>query len=171
MICTTNCSWSLTEVIVGNLTALLGKRFDSGFSTFPRPVALAGVSEAFLRTHIKAGYRSPYLLELAERVAGGKLDLESWRSSPLPTDELFKQVRSIKGVGPYAAGNLLKLLGRYDYLGLDSWVRSQFYALNKGGRRVSDKTIERHYARFGKWRGLFFWLEMTHDWYGSKFPF
>ena len=89
----------------------------------------------------------------------------------LPTEELFKQVRSVKGMGNYAAGNIMKLLGRYDYLGLDSWVRAQFYKLHKNGRRIGDKTIERHYDRFGKWRGLFFWLEMTKNWYDKKFPF
>ncbi len=171
MICTTNCSWSLTEVMIKNLTLLVGKKFVDEVGSFPNANAIAGLSESFVRKHIRAGYRSPYLVELAERVAAGKLDAESWRTSELPTNELFKQVRSVKGIGEYAAGNLLKLLGRYDYLGLDSWVRAKFYELHKNGRRVSDKTIEKHYAPFGKWRGLFFWLEMTRDWYSHKFPF
>lgn len=171
MICTTNCSWSLTEVMIENLTLLVGKIFVEGVGSFPSAGEIAGLSESFVRKHIRAGYRSPYLIELAERVASGKLDIEAWRTSELPTNELFKQVRSVKGIGEYAAGNLLKLLGRYDYLGLDSWVRAKFYELHKNGRRVSDKTIETHYAQLGKWRGLFFWLEMTRDWYSHKFPF
>ena len=171
MICTTNCSWSLTEVMVGNLTTVLGGRFDEGKYSFPTPGTLAAKSDAFLRKNIRAGYRSPYLLELAENVAAGKLDLEAWRSSTLPTEDLFKEVKAIKGIGEYAAGNILKLLGRYDYLGLDSWVRSKFYELHAKGRKVKDSTIERHYASFGKWRGLFFWMEMTHDWYTRNFPF
>ena len=170
MICTTNCTWALTTIMTSNLTTKLGSRLDGTLSSFPGPGAIANSSEQFLRKEIRCGYRSPYLLELAEHVASGKLDAESWRSSTLPTDELFKQVRSVKGMGNYAAGNIMKLLGRYDYLGLDSWVRAQFYKLHKNGRRVGDKTIERHYERFGKWRGLFFWLEMTKDWYDQKFP-
>jgi len=171
MICTTNCSWSLTEVMVQNLTTQLGKGFEDGKCSFPTPDAIAGKSDAFLRKHIRSGYRSPYLLELAENVASGRLDLESWRSSPAPTTELFKTVRSVKGMGDYAAGNILKLLGRYDYLGLDSWVRSRFYDLHTKGRKVKDTTIEKHYASLGKFRGLFFWLEMTRHWYQHKFPF
>jgi len=171
MICTTNCSWALTETVVGNLTRFLGKQFAGDICSFPSADALAGVSESFMRRTIRSGYRSPYLLELAERVAGGRLDLESWRSSSLPSGDLFREVRSIKGIGDYAAGNILKLLGRYDYLGLDSWVRGKYYELHKRGRRVSDRTIERHYAPFGRWRGLFFWLEMTREWYKQKFPF
>lgn len=171
MICTTNCSWALTETMVNNLNSHLGRHFDGAVYSFPTPEAIAGSSETYLRKNIRAGYRSPYLLQLAEYVAGGKLDIESWRSSPPTTEELFKQARSVKGMGDYAAGNILKLLGRYDYLGLDSWVRSKFCEIHKRGRRVTDKTIERHYAEYGKWRGLFFWLDMTKDWYQEKFPF
>jgi 3-methyladenine DNA glycosylase/8-oxoguanine DNA glycosylase len=171
MICTTNCSWSLTEAMVLNLTMQLGKRFEDGKYAFPTPETIAGKTDAFLRKRIRSGYRSPYLLELSEHVASGRLDLEAWRLSPLPTEELFKTVRSVKGMGDYAAGNILKLLGRYDYLGLDSWVRSKFYELHTRGRKVKDSTIEKHYAPFGKYRGLFFWLEMTRHWYKNKFPF
>lgn len=171
MICTTNCTWALTTIMVTNLTTKLGERFDDGLYSFPTPERLAGATERFLRKEVRAGYRSPYLLELAERVASKKLDLESWRTSQLPTDQLYKVIRSVKGVGDYAAGNILKLLGRYDYLGLDSWVRAKFYKHYRNGRKVSDKTIEQAYAQYGKWRGLFFWLEMTSDWYTRKFPF
>lgn len=171
MICTTNCSWSLTESMVGNLTTLLGKSFDNGRSAFPRPEAIAGSTEAYLRTHARTGYRSPYLLEFARAVTAGTLDVEGWRSSPLTTGELFEKVKSVKGMGDYAAGNILKLLGRYDYLGLDSWVRGKFFELHSRGRAVKDSTIEKRYASLGKWRGLFFWLEMTRYWYDHKFPF
>ena len=78
-------------------------------------------------------------------MASGDLDIESWRNSPLPTDELFDEMRTVKGIGPYAAGNILKLTGRYNYLGLESWVRAKFYELRRGGRRVKDSTIEREY--------------------------
>jgi N-glycosylase/DNA lyase len=171
MICTTNCSWALTEIMVNNLVGELGKTFDDSKKSFPSPEALAGTSDQFLRKHIKAGYRSPFLLEFAKKVASGKLNVEHWRSSELTIDVLFKELRSIKGVGVYSAGNILKLLGRYDYLGLDSWVRAQYYKMYHQGRTVSDRTIERRYTQFGKWRGLFFWLEMTKHWYDHEFPF
>jgi 3-methyladenine DNA glycosylase/8-oxoguanine DNA glycosylase len=171
MICTTNCSWALTETMVNNLVGELGMSFDDSQKSFPSPEVMAGTTEHFLRKNIRAGYRSPFLLEFAEKVASDKLDVESWRSSELSTDVLFKELRSIKGVGEYAAGNILKLLGRYDYLGLDSWVRGRYYELYHSGRKVSDRTIERRYKTYGKWRGLFFWMEMTKHWYNYKFPF
>ncbi len=165
MICTTNCSWELTQAMVKNLCSKLGGQ------TFPQPAAIADCTEKFLRKEIRSGYRSPYILELARRVATGSLQPELWRSSTLPTGELFEEVSSIKGVGPYAAGNVLKLLGRYDYLGIDSWCRKRFSEIYKNGRKVSDKTIERFYEPFGSWRGLFFWMDLTKTWYDEKVPF
>jgi len=169
MICTTNCTWALTTVMITNLVRLLGRKFNDKLHAFPEPTVIAGTSEKSLRTEIKAGYRAPYLLRLAENVASGKLNLEEWRVSQAATQELYVQMRTVKGVGPYAAGNLLKLVGRYDYLGLDSWVRNKYFELHHDGRRVKDSTIERRYERYGRWRGLFFWLEMTRYWHDEKF--
>ena len=171
MICTTNCSWALTEVMVENLCSKLGGGNHGWGKAFPTPEAIADSTEKFLRTEIRAGYRAPYLLELSKRIVNGDIDPETWRSSDLPTGELFDQVRSVKGVGPYAAGNILKLLGRYDYLGVDSWCRKKFFELHKNRRKTSDKVIERFYEPFGSWRGLFFWLDVTKHWYQKKFPF
>ena len=74
---------------------------------------MASVSLDFYREDIRAGYRSPYFVEFAEAVASGKLDPESWLHSDLPTAELKKEMKKVKGVGDYAAENLLKLVGRY----------------------------------------------------------
>lgn len=165
MICTTNCSWALTETMVKNFVEKLGD------GAFPPPEAIASVTEKFLRKEIRCGYRAPYLLELAKRVTSRELAIEEWRSSDLPTEELFLRVRSVKGMGEYAAGNIMRLLGRYDYLAIDSWCRGKFFELHKNGRRVKDSTIEKFYAPYGKWRGLFFWLDLTKQWYEKKFPF
>ena len=170
MICTTNCTWELTTLMVTNLVRMFGTRFDGSFHAFPTPEAIAGSTEAVLRKEIKAGYRSPYLLELAEKTASKQIDIEAWRTSTVSTDQLFNKILNIKGIGPYAAGNILKLLGRYDYLGLDSWVRAKYYELYREGRVVKDSTIERDYMPYGTWRGLFFWLDMTRQWYEQKFP-
>ncbi len=171
MICTTNCSWALTEIIVGNLCKKLGFKAQDSCFTFPTAEAIADVTEKFLRKEIRAGYRAPYLLELSRKIAKGTFDIETWRTSDVPTDELFKLVRSVKGVGSYAAGNILKLLGRYDYLGIDSWCRKRFFEIHRNGKTGADKIIEKHYEPFGKWQGLFFWMDVTKHWYDKKFPF
>src|SRR6185369_6979378 len=137
MICTTNCSCAQT---------------------------MSEQSEAFYRDKIRAGYRAPYLKELAQRVASLEIAVESWLTSEAPLPDLIKEMKTIKGVGNYAAENLLKLIGRYDGLALDSWTRAQFAKMRNQGRSASDRKISRFYSRFDSWRGLALWCDMTRDW-------
>ncbi len=164
-ICTTNCSWALTKKMTANLVEKLGEATKDGKHAFPTAEQMAGVSAEFYRDEIRAGYRSPYFAELAEKAASGKINPESWLHSDLPTKELKKEMKQIKGVGDYAAENLLKLVGRYDGLALDSWLRSQFYKKHNGEQICADKDIEKHYEKFGDWRGLAIWCDMTERWF------
>jgi N-glycosylase/DNA lyase len=165
MICTTNCSWSLTKIIVSHLSTKLGVPVHNGLFAFPTPDAIAARSERWLRKETSSGYRAPYLLEFSGRVASGDLSVEHLRNSTMSTEELYGFLRTIKGVGHYEAGNLLKLLGHYDYLGIDSWIRSQFSAIHRKNRTVSDAAIEKYYAQYGRWRGLVCWMDMTKQWH------
>ena len=105
----------------------------------------------------------PGTIELATRVASGKLNLNGGLDGK--SSDLYKRLIEIKGVGPYAAGNLLKLLGHYDFLALDSWCRQRFAQLYRAGKKVSDQTIARKYKRYGAWQGLVMWLELTREWF------
>jgi N-glycosylase/DNA lyase len=164
MICTTNCSWALTVKMVTGLVENLGRESDDGRKSFPNADAMAAMPLKFFVDEVRAGYRAAYLKELAERVATGELNVEQWLTSPLSTPELIKELKGVKGVGNYAAENLLKLLGRYDGLALDSWTRAKFFQVRNKGRKANDKKIERYYARFNEWRGLALWCDMTRDW-------
>jgi N-glycosylase/DNA lyase len=164
MICTTNCSWALTEKMVTGLVENLGRESNDGRRTFPTPEAMALMPVKFYVNEVRAGYRAPYLKELADRVASGDLDVEAWLKSSLSTAELIKEMRGVMGVGPYAAENLLKLVGRYDGLALDSWTRAKFFTVRNNGRKTTDKKIARYYSRFKQWRGLALWCDMTRDW-------
>lgn len=169
-ICTTNCSWSLTRIMVANLVAKLGDETIDGKRAFPTPAAMAAMPESFYREEVRAGYRSAYFVELARSVASGETDPESWLTSELPTADLKKEMKKVKGVGDYAAENLLKLVSRYDGLALDSWLRSQFYAKHNGGKKCSDSKITRHYQKYGEWRGLAIWCDMTEAWFDQDQP-
>ncbi len=136
MICTTNCSWALTQKMVTGLVQNLGREAKDGGRTFPTPEAMALMP----------------------------VNVEEWLASPLTTADLVKQIKSVKGAGDYAAENLLKLLGRYDGLALDSWTRAKFFEVRNNGRKASDKKIARYYSRFKEWRGLVLWCDMTRDW-------
>jgi N-glycosylase/DNA lyase len=164
-ICTTNCSWPLTKIMTTNLVEKLGETASDGRKAFPTPEAMAVQNADFYRNEIRAGYRSPYLVELAESVASGRLDVESWLRSDLPTPQLKKELKKVKGVGDYAAENLLKLLGRFDGLALDSWLRGKFYETHNNGRTCNDKKIEKFYSKYGDWKGLAIWCDMTESWF------
>jgi 3-methyladenine DNA glycosylase/8-oxoguanine DNA glycosylase len=164
MICTTNCSWALTQKMVTGLVENLGRESNDGRRAFPTPEAMALMPEKFYVNEVRAGYRAPYFKELADRVASGELDVEGWLDSSLSTPELIKAMREVKGVGPYAAENVLKLIGRYDGLALDSWTRAKFFEVRNNGRKTTDKKIARYYSRFKEWRGLALWCDMTRDW-------
>lgn len=164
MICTTNCSWALTEKMVTSLVNELGTASNDGRKSFPTAEVMAQESTAFYRDKIRSGYRAPYLKELAGRVASGELDVESWLSSNASLADLMKEMKSVKGVGNYAAENVLKLIGRYDGLALDSWTRSKFATMRNNGRVANDKKILRFYSRFKSWRGLVLWCDMTREW-------
>jgi len=163
-ICTTNCSWALTKKMVTNLVEKLGAPTKNGKHAFPTAEKMAAVPVDFYQTEIRAGYRASYFAELAEKVASGKLNPEAWLDTDLPTSELKTQIKQVKGVGDYAAENLLKLIGRYDGLALDSWLRAQFYKKRNGGALCSDKQIQNYYQKFENWRGLALWCDMTEKW-------
>ena len=168
-LCTTNCSWGLTKKMVENLVTKMGASDGKGRNAFPTPEAMASVDENFYRNEIKCGYRSPYFLELAVKVTSGELQPEEWLSSDLSTRDLKNEIKKIKGFGDYASENLLKLLGRYDGLTLDSWLRARFYATHNKEKKCADKKIERHYAKFGQWKGLAIWCDMTESWFDERF--
>ena len=165
-LCTTNCTWALTRVMVTNLVEKLGDPVPGSGRTFPAAAALADRPERFFRDEIRAGYRAGALRAIAREVASGRLDMEAWRASPLSTDDLGERIRELPGFGPYASEHLLRLLGRYDHLALDSWVRPKLARL-RGRRRIpTDRAMRGWYAPYGPWAGLALWLAVTADWHG-----
>lgn len=166
-LCTTNCSWALTRSMVERLCQALGQAGPGGERAFPSPAALAAEPERFFRDTVKAGYRASYLRDLARQVAGGELDLEALRDPALPADELRRRLLGLAGFGPYAAEHLARLLGRQDFLALDSWTRERLRTLRGRRRQPTDALVRRWYAPYGGYAGLAMWLEVTADWHGE----
>jgi 3-methyladenine DNA glycosylase/8-oxoguanine DNA glycosylase len=166
-ILTTNTLWNHTLRMCRELTTRYGDPLpcEPELHAFPTPERLAQVNEPTLREECRMGYRAPYVNELAQRVASGDLNLESLKTSNLPTPELRKELLGVKGVGGYAAANLLMLLGRYDYVPVDSWalkvVSNEFF----GGEKVTPKQVLSTFERWGKWQGLVYWF---WDWFPNQ---
>lgn len=169
-LCTTNCSWSLTVVMVTALVRHLGEpalghAMDGATNAFPTPGVMAAQDERFYREVVRSGYRAPNLLRLAELAAGGEIDLEalSVERDELPDEEVERRLLALPGIGPYAAAHVMMTLGRNSRLILDSWTRPT-YARLAGRRSVADRTIERRFRRYGSEAGLAFWLFCTREW-------
>ena len=92
---------------------------------------------------------------------------ENWHGD---SKSLYIEIKKIKGFGDYAVSSLMKLLGRYDFMGFDSWNRKQFANTHKNRKSYSDEYITKFYKNFGKWAGLFFWLDVTKEWYFQENP-
>ncbi len=164
---TTNTLWKHTLRMCRELITRYGEPLPGNpiIHAFPTPERLALVNEPTLREECRMGYRAPYVAELSQRVASGELDLEPLKTSSLPTPELRKQLIGIKGVGGYAAANLLMLLGRYDYVPVDTWalkvVSHEFF----NDEQVSAKQVLETFAPWGKWQGLVYWF---WDWFPEQ---
>ncbi len=164
MLLTTNCSWEATRGMVTRLVSLAGQ----GGAAFPTAEALARLSPATLRKKVRCGYRAEAVSRLARRVASGRLDLSAWEDRSRPAAEVRESILAEHGFGPYAAEGLLRILGRHDFLAIDSWVRKQYRRLHPGPARSVDRAIWRRYARFGGFRGLAMWLELTRHWHEGE---
>jgi 3-methyladenine DNA glycosylase/8-oxoguanine DNA glycosylase len=157
---TTNTLWGATK----NMTRKLVDEFGSSLNetpqskAFPTPEAIAASDPAYIQEKIRVGYRAPAIHDLAVRVASGIYDLEALKTSSLPTLELRKELMTIKGVGPYAAANLLLILGRSDFIPIDSWalklVSHEWYK----GKSITAKEVEKRFEKWGAYQGLAFWF-------------
>ena len=169
-ILTTNTLWTATKNMTRKLVDTFGAPLLSDgrvpaldapllvTRAFPSPASIASSSPEYLKEVVRVGYRAPAIHQLAVRVASGELDLEALRTSEMPTLELRKELMTINGVGPYAAANLLLILGRSDFIPVDSWalklVSHEWYR----GKPITAKEVEKHFEKWGEFKGLAFWF-------------
>jgi 3-methyladenine DNA glycosylase/8-oxoguanine DNA glycosylase len=170
-ILTTNTLWAATKNMTLKLANELGEPLQSAgrvvsnvsegrieTKAFPTLEAIAASSPDFLKEKIRVGYRAPAIHQLAVRVASGKFDLESLKTSELSTLELRKELLTMNGIGPYAAANLLMILGRHDFIPIDSYalkmVSNEWYR----GEPITAKEVEKRFEKWGEFKGLAFWF-------------
>ena len=169
-ILTTNTLWGATINMTRKLVDEFGVALTGGASSsrpadeasqtksFPTPEAIATSNPETIKEKIRVGYRAPAIHELATRISKEKFDLETLKTSNLPTLELRKELMTINGVGPYAAANLLLILGRSDFIPVDSWalklVSHEWYK----GKSITAKEVEKRFEKWGEFKGLAFWF-------------
>lgn len=159
MLLTTNTTWTGTIRMVEGLVSRFGDPLptDPSRHTFPTPERLAAGGEGALR-EVGLGYRAPFVAALARQVTEGELDLEGLKNDLRPTDEIRRTLLSVKGIGEYAAATLLMLLGRYEYVPVDTWARRLVSREWYGGQLVGRKEVEQAFKPWGQWKALAYWF-------------
>ncbi|MFO1053382.1 MAG: Fe-S cluster assembly protein HesB [Planctomycetota bacterium] len=163
---TTNCSWAATRLMCSRTVDALGPIAPSGRRAFPSAARCAREPESFWRETVRAGYRAKSCRLLAESFAGGALDDAHFEDPTLSHDVLEKRFLALPGFGPYATGHAMRGLLHFENLALDSWCRARMTTILGRNKPPSDRWFEREYARFGRFRGLALWMELTADWHG-----
>lgn len=149
-----NVAWPSTIKMNAKLCDVVG-------AGFPSAAALARKKPQTLRARCGVGYRDARLVELAKIFARGEIDEQRLEDPATPDDDVFETLVGLPGVGPYAAGNIMQLLGRYSRLAVDT--ETHRHARESLGFRETDnamtKRIEEHYAAFGDQRFRSYWFE------------
>lgn len=107
--------------IIRRLCEAFGDPLGGGDFTFPSPGCLAKLSAASLAP-LRAGFRTGYLLDAAEKVASGVVNLEALCTLPLA--QARSVLQQIRGVGPKVAEcTLLYGCGRMEAFPMDVWMK------------------------------------------------
>lgn len=156
---TTNTTWAQT-IQMSQRLCQLGTPHPTiaDAVAFPTPQMIADLDFDTLAEHLRAGYRTAYLAELAGQIATGQLDVEAWRT--LDSDTLYKKVKSLKGYGDYTAGTMVRMLGHFDKLAIDSACREMYATIHNHGEKADDNAIKAEYEAFGQWKGLVMWMNI-----------
>jgi 3-methyladenine DNA glycosylase/8-oxoguanine DNA glycosylase len=64
----------------------------------------------------------------------------------------------MNGVGPYAAANLLMILGRHDFIPIDSYALKMVSTEWYDGEPITAKEVEKRFEKWGEFKGLAFWF-------------
>lgn len=167
-----NVTWPGTIAMNRRLCEVLGRPIAPGGNypfrrTFPTAEKLARSRATTLRGRCRVGYRDQRLIELAKlfRVPkSGSPNLDpAWFEDPkTPSEAIHEKLLSLPGIGPYAAANIMQLIGRYDRLPLDSEsVRHGKEVLGYVGTDAQImKKVAKHFEPFGEHAFRSYWFEM-----------
>jgi 3-methyladenine DNA glycosylase/8-oxoguanine DNA glycosylase len=171
-----NVQWPGTITMNQRLCEVVGAKVRLGGVTahaFPSAKQLAKVSAGTLRGRCRVGYRDKRIVELARlfstHVKRGGIDQAMLQDPATPDDVLFRTLVDLPGIGPYAAANIMQLLGRYGRLPLDTEsVRHGRTMLGlRGSSAQVMKKVHAHFAPMGDQAFRSYWFEMW-TFYESK---
>ncbi len=166
-----NVQWPSTVHMNRRLCEVLGDKHDAG-GTFPTSAKIARTRPSTLRARCRFGYRDARTVELAKLRRRGAID-EAWLEDPATPDEDVRAfLITLPGIGPYAAANIMQLLGRYAHLPLDTEsVRHGKVVLGMTGTDAQImKKVDAHFAPFDAHRFRSYWFELWSFYEAKRGP-
>jgi DNA-3-methyladenine glycosylase II len=145
--------------LLNRLAAARGTAFgegDEAVHAFPRPVDLAMLSPEDLRQFGFSRQKGRAMIELAQSVAEGHLDLEGL--SGLPDNEAVKRLCELRGVGRWTAEYvLLRGLGRtHVFPGDDVGARNNLQRWLRLAKPLDYERVRRVLSRWDGYAGLLY---------------
>lgn len=157
-----NVQWPSTITMNRRLCEVVG---DGG--GFPSPARIARTRVQTLRARCRTGYRDARIVELGRLFSPrGRRPPEldpAWFEDPgTSDDDVRRALLALPGIGPYAAANIMQLLGRYAHLPLDSEsVRHGRAVLGLDGTDAAVmKRVGAHFEGFGAHKFRSYWFEL-----------
>lgn len=140
------------QKIIEKLCRLYGDEIEfdgEKYYGFPAPETLAGLSLSEL-SEIRAGFRDKYILDAAQKVASGEVDLE--KIKVMSDADAKKELMKIKGVGKKVADCILLFsLQRYKTFPKDVWIKR----IMQEEYGVNEKEIDAFVSeKFGNYAGI-----------------
>lgn len=150
-----NVTWPSTIVMNRRLCEVVNP-------AFPSARQMARRRPETLRARCRVGYRDKRMVELGKLVAGGEADPAWFEDRSNPDESVYKALLALPGIGPYAAANVMQLLGRYSRVAIDTEsVRHGRVVLGMTGTpKQIEKQVAAHFEPFGEHRFRSYWFEL-----------
>lgn len=157
-----NVQWPSTVTMNRRLCEVVGEG-----GAFPSAGRLARTRPQTLRARCRTGYRDARIVELGRLFSPrGRRAAEmdpAWFEDPGTSDEdVRRALLALPGIGPYAAANIMQLLGRYAHLPLDT--ESVRHGRTVLGLEGTDTQVMRrvgaHFEGFGPHKFRSYWFEL-----------
>ncbi|VEU40527.1 unnamed protein product [Pseudo-nitzschia multistriata] len=168
----TNCNMKWGGTV--DMNAKLCKHVGNG-GAFPTPREINAVGADFLKEHCRVGYRGKYIWNLARDIVEGNFDPHrdlELPSKPSPEsphrrssrEEVQKRLLRIQGIGPFAANNILQLMGYFDTHPYDTetvrlW-KEEFGAPEKAPKARVFLEARKHYSRYEPYSFTAYWFDL-----------
>lgn len=160
-ILTTNTTWARTVSMTENFVKHLGEKYsdDSDMYSFPTAESILEKGEEFLDKTVRLGYRSKYIYDFAVEYSNGNYHFQDWLNPSVSTEDIAREIKKIRGVGPYALSIILMLVGRYDFLPIDSEFKKHVTTKYYPGTSPSKNQMMKIYEDWKEYKFLAYWFD------------